>query len=86
MDEAVRRFVTRHAKGPREAVAEEAAPYVAMSPDERALHLDAACRLAAEALLASPWRERALDHRDPPHPGWRELVTRSLRCRPTTKA
>ena len=77
MDDAVRRFVERHAKGPREAVAEDAAPYVGMNPEDRAWHVDAACRLAAEALLASPWRDRVLDRRDPPHPGWRELVARS---------
>jgi hypothetical protein len=77
VSEAVRRFVERHARPPREAVAEDAAPYVGTTPDERARHVDAACRLAAEALLASPWRDRALERREAPHPGWRELVARS---------
>jgi hypothetical protein len=75
-DEAVQRFITRHAKPPREAVADDAAPYVGMSPEERAVHLDAACRLAAEALLASPWRDRVLRRRDPPHEDWWVLVRR----------
>jgi hypothetical protein len=74
MDESVRRFVSRHATSERDAVLADAAPYVGMSPDERALHLDAACRLAAEALLASPWKERALRWRDPPDPAWAELI------------
>lgn len=79
MEEAVRRFLAHHAKAPREAVRADAEPYVGMSPEERARHLDAACRLAAEALFASPWRERALQQREPPDPGWIALTRRAAR-------
>jgi hypothetical protein len=79
MNEAIRRFVERHAQSPREAVLADAAPYIGMSPEERARHLDAACRLAAEALFASPWRDRVLSRRDPPDPGWVALVRRARR-------
>jgi hypothetical protein len=76
VNESVRRFLDRHAKAPREAVLDDAAPYVDMSPEERGRHLDAACRLAAEALLASPWRDRAREYREPPDPVWVALVRR----------
>lgn len=78
---SVVRFVARHARPHREAVAADAAPYVGMSPDERARHVDAACRLAAEAVLASPWRDRALGRREPPDLAWTELSAGTARDR-----
>ena len=79
MDDAVRRFVARHATSARAAVLADAAPYVGMAPVERARHLDAACRLAAEAILASPWRDRILEQREAPDPGWVALTRRGAR-------
>ena len=77
-NESIGRFVARHAVSNRASVLADAAPYVGVPVEVRARHLDAACRLAAEALAASPWRERALALRDPPHPGWKALVEAAL--------
>jgi hypothetical protein len=79
MKGSVQRFLAHHAVPAREAVEQDVAPYRSMTPAERALHLDAACRLAAEALAASPWRERILARREPPHAGWVELIRRTRR-------
>lgn len=75
-DPAVLRFVRRHAVAEREAVAADAAPFVDMTPEERARHLAAACRAAADALRASPFRAEVLARREPPDPGYLALVRR----------
>jgi hypothetical protein len=41
-DSAVRAFVARHAVSAAESARADAAPYLHMTPEERAAHLDAA--------------------------------------------
>lgn len=48
-----------------ESVAREAEPYRAMTPDERARVMRAACRAAARLLSTREDRERVLAHEDP---------------------
>ncbi|MGE0706913.1 MAG: hypothetical protein AB7N76_06880 [Planctomycetota bacterium] len=59
----------------------DAARYRAMTPEERAHHLDLACRLAAKALAADPEGERIAAWEEPPHASYREIVTRLRRDR-----
>lgn len=75
-DPAIDRFLARHACSEREAVLADAAPYVGMTPEERALHVVAACRAAADALRASPFRDAILARREPPHPTYFEIIRR----------
>jgi hypothetical protein len=49
----------------RASLREEAAPYIGMTPAERAVDLAAACRAGVALLDARPDAERALMHRDP---------------------
>lgn len=44
---------------------EEAAPYIGLSPTERAAMLAAACRAGAKLLRARPDAEQILERRDP---------------------
>ncbi|MCO5171714.1 MAG: hypothetical protein M9894_35880 [Planctomycetes bacterium] len=86
-DERLARFLERHALPEREAVRADAAPYVDLTPEERGRHLAAACRAAADAVRASPFREAILARRDPPHPSYAALVRRlRRRARPDTAA
>jgi hypothetical protein len=47
------------------SIREEAAPYVGLTPEERANLLGAACRAGAKLLRARPDAARVLEHVDP---------------------
>ncbi len=48
-----------------ESVRAEAAPYIGMTPEERARHLKAACRAAARMIRSRADAERVLAFEDP---------------------
>ena len=74
--EALARFLARHAVDERTAVAEDVAPFIGMSTEERGRHVVAACRLAAEVIRQSPKRDFALNYQEAPHPDWLAMTRR----------
>lgn len=80
IDPAVARFLARHSKPPRDAVAEDAAPWRDKSPAEKWRAVLALSRSAAWVLRLNPQRERVLAREDSPHPSYFEIMKR-LRSR-----
>jgi len=79
-DPSVERFIARHSKPPREAVDDDVAAWRAVSPEEKLRVALELCRSMVTFLEMNPNRERVLEHRDPPHPSYHEIM-RGLRER-----
>jgi hypothetical protein len=66
-----------------EAIRDDVAPYLGMSPEERSATMSALCRLAAEQVAARPDAAKILAFQEPRSPRsealWRRLVQAARR-------